>query len=292
MQKWIFSCFLLLSFGCNSNLEGIDKEQAKNILRIGHGGLGFASFLPWNPYPINSMTSLRLALEKHSADGLEVDVRMTKDKKFVLYHDMDLSSSTLLDSCVEIYNYEHLVQVKYALGFPFDLFQEEFILGLEDLIDYLKTFEDFPHLHIDLRVHSPCFNAESNYKWEMEIFQSLASFLKQKNVPKEKVIINTFARDMLSKAIKADDGFPLSLEVYEKPDEALDFAMKHRMSYLTIKPELLSKQFSQKARNEGVKIITFGGNSAKGNLHMIKVEADIIQSNNLEALNDYLMPLK
>jgi len=292
MRILIVSCLLLICFGCSSNLDKVDKSHAQSILRIGHGGMGFHSILPWNPLPINSMSSLRQAMEEYNADGLEVDLRMTKDKKFVLYHDKDLSTTTSIDRCIELHNYEDLKQISYTLGFPFDLFQEEYILGLGDLIDYLHAFEDFPHLHIDLRVHSPCLDGDENYKLELAIHQHLEAILRAKKVPREKVIINTFSKDLLSRAASASDGYPLSYEVNENLEEGLDFALNYEIPYLTVKPEHLTKEFSRKARADGVRIITFGGNSAAGNRLMIEKEADIIQTNNLGALNGLLMPKK
>ena len=293
VRKIVFLFFLGALTSCRSlELDPEDRSHAPTILRIGHGGMGFSSFLPWNPYPINSMTSLKTAMETHMADGLEVDLRMTKDQKFVLYHDRTLASATALDSCVELCNYKDLIELQYELGFPFDWFQKERIIGLEEFIHYLKMLDAFPHLHIDMRVHSPCLSGEENGQLESTYFNRLTAVLDSMQVPSEKVILNTYVRDLLAKESKKGIKYPLSLELFQEPEEGLTFAKKYDIPWLTLKPEILSQEFCQKARTQGVRIITFGGNSLSGNKQLVSEQADAIQSNNLKELNRLLLPIQ
>mgnify|MGYP003314764404 CR=1 FL=1 len=47
---------------------------------------GFSSI-----YPENSMEAIKEAIKYDYIDGIEIDVRMTKDKRFVLIHNRDIN---------------------------------------------------------------------------------------------------------------------------------------------------------------------------------------------------------
>lgn len=59
---------------------------------LGHAGAGFPSI--HNHYPTNSEESIKQALLIHNANGVEVDVQLTKDNELVLYHDDRLETGT------------------------------------------------------------------------------------------------------------------------------------------------------------------------------------------------------
>jgi glycerophosphoryl diester phosphodiesterase len=84
-QFWTFISIVIGLFGCSE--PNVNKD---NIIVLGHAGAGFPSIN--NHYPINSMESIQQALFVQGADGVEVDIQLTADAQFVLYHDNRLES--------------------------------------------------------------------------------------------------------------------------------------------------------------------------------------------------------
>jgi glycerophosphoryl diester phosphodiesterase len=266
-----------------------EKDQLdileKKVIRIGHGGMGFARWLPFNPYPVNSFISVQKAMEDYGADGVEVDVQMTADGQFALYHDLQLDSKTGIAGCVSDYKLAVLKETPYQLGFPFDCFQEETIASLNDLVKYLKTRPNFPLLQLDIRNHSVC--VEDNYLWEREMLQKLIAYLQREKVPAERVYLITTSMELALLASKKG-AYRVSFEIYQEPEEAIEWAVANGISYLTVKPDLLTREISALAHQSGIRIITFGGNSRSGNRELLEKNPDFIQTNNLGALNSLL----
>ena len=205
-----FSCFSCVSY---------DKEELNNInnnevLRIGHGGSGFSSWIPFNPYPANSFTSIENAIIEKNADGVEVDVHMTADGQFILYHDNKLESKTNLNGCISELNFKDIVGADYQLGAPFDWFQAEKVIGLDSLIRFLKQQDEFPYLQIDIRHFSVCLDNNENVKRRIDMIGKLIEALIAKKVPTEKVLLIMPLKDMIVEAKKLNCPYELSFEEF------------------------------------------------------------------------------
>lgn len=94
------------------------QSSSNSILVYGHGG---TTIIPerW-VYPPNTVASIEYALNVLNADGVEVDVQMSKDSVLFLYHDQFLTSQTSLSGCVVQYLSTELIeanvyQSKYTL---------------------------------------------------------------------------------------------------------------------------------------------------------------------------------
>jgi len=92
-------CFALIS--CyDFDASEIENLNDGEVLKIGHAGLGFHRWYPFNPLPSNSFKSVLSALEDFNSDGVEVDVQLSADNVFVLYHDRELNTKTNLKGCI------------------------------------------------------------------------------------------------------------------------------------------------------------------------------------------------
>ena len=87
-----FALFLCVAAGCKKAVGPIDNLFGGQIRVIGHAGIGFESVL--TPFPSNSLGSIRRVIEGYNADGVEVDVQITKDSVPVLAHDQQLEVMT------------------------------------------------------------------------------------------------------------------------------------------------------------------------------------------------------
>jgi len=293
VKKVIFILSLLTLFFVYLLRITFDKSVIQNLNGgevgiIGHGGLGFAGLFPYNHYPANSYTSLSKALEEYKAEGVEVDVHMTLDGKFVLYHDGKLDSKTELSGCIESYNYKDIIGVEYQLGFPYDMFQSEKIIGLEALIKLCKEQEEFPFLHFDIRNTSLCLGEVENGEWEKNFIRLFIQRLDELELPKEKLLIISNSYRFLEHAIDLNCPYPLSLEVVVSFKEGVQWVLDRNIDIITVKPRLLTAEGSALAHSNGIQIITFGAKSKSGNKKLLKLNPDIIQTNNIVALQEQL----
>ena len=91
------------------------------------------------------------AIEVYGADGVEVDVQLSKDLQLVLYHDDRLESSTDGVGFIYEYNLAELADFKYNRDIYANLFIDEQIVSLEVILQKFSKQKVKPQLHLDLR---------------------------------------------------------------------------------------------------------------------------------------------
>ncbi|MEQ8909708.1 MAG: glycerophosphodiester phosphodiesterase family protein [Vicingaceae bacterium] len=288
--KFLLFLFLTILF---SACIDFDKGQVENlsdgeVLKIGHGGSGFKRWLPFQALPANSLGSIKKALAEEGVDGIEVDLQMTRDGKFVLYHDNELSSLTDLDGCISERSFNEVKGLSYQLEWPFNWFQNERILSLEELLTYFLTLEKFPYLHLDMRTYSNCNQLAANLKYEQAFLPTLHQTLSRYSIPKEKLLLISVTKESILIARNLNSPYHLSLEVISDFEADLAWAIEHKVDYLTVKPRLLSAEKVKKAHQAGIQIITFGAKSKSGNKKLLELNPDIVQTDNLSALIELL----
>lgn len=103
--------------------------------------------------PENTMPSFRLALEE-GADGLEIDIRLTKDGTVVICHDPDLKRVGDADFTVSEHTWEELSKMSVHCPEVFgDRFKGQFFVPrLEELLAYLT--ENDALLNIEIKAQT------------------------------------------------------------------------------------------------------------------------------------------
>lgn len=132
-----------------TTIDPINNLNGGVISVIGHGGGGFQS--PLNKEPENSLSSINKAIEIYNADGVEVDVQLSKDLNVILYHDDKLETSTNGNGFIYEYNLNELRQLKYDRDFYAKMLLDEHIITLETILKRFSQRNIKPQLHLDLR---------------------------------------------------------------------------------------------------------------------------------------------
>ena len=279
---------VLLICSCGSvDTDAIDNLNNGKILKLGHAGLGFESVInPFNPYPPNGFTALKKAMD-YGADGVEVDVQMTKDSVLVLFHDLTLEETTDLEGCIQEKTWSEIQGGKYELGFFYDLFQSDKIIRLDSLLSWFQTFEEFPFIHFDTRIYNTCNEADP-YAYSGALAPQLVKVLDKYSVPKNKVLIISTTAKFLKYLQELQSPYPLSYEETGNFENGLDAVLKLGITSLTIKPKLLTTEKVALAHKKNIEIITFGGKSRGGTADLIELNPDVIHTNNIRAMVDLL----
>lgn len=272
--------------GCTSvETENIENLNNGEILKMGHAGLGFKSIvMPFNPYPTNGISALEKAME-YGADGIEVDLQMTKDSVLVLYHDLTLEGSTNFEGCIQDKTWDEIKEAKYKMGFIYDLFHSDKILRLDSLLAWCQKFDTYPHLHFDTRIHNACAEGQP---YSTELGPRLLQMLNAYYVPKDRILIITSTRAFLEYLQSLDHPYDLSYEETVNFEKGLDYVLDRQIDYLTIKPKLITEAQVAEAHRNNVKIVTFGAKSRSGNAKLIRLNPDVIHSNNVKVLSELL----
>ena len=263
--------------------EEIDNLQNKKNFKIGHGGMGFPSLIPFNYYPTNSMSAFKEAIQVERADGVEMDIHMTSDYDFVLYHDKKLDSKTDFNGYPEEMELNKLVGIPYQIGFPYDFFQEEKIISLDSSIQYFKSLPVFPILQLDIRNYCENFKSVDNDVWEKKMGERLIEKLDKYNLKNNKVHLISISRKLCLYFMQ-NSGYKVSYEI-NMIEEGLDWAIENNLKSVTIHSENLTIELCKQAHDNHIEVIGFGTKSKTGNLNLIQKNPDYIQTDNLSSLN-------
>ncbi|MFD2514674.1 glycerophosphodiester phosphodiesterase [Pontibacter locisalis] len=259
--------------------------QARNIntdvLVLGHAGSGFLSPLnPFNPLPANSMASILKAVEEHGADGVEVDVQLSQDGVFILYHDVTLESMTDETGSIEEHKASDVVGLKYKGGFFYDLFHDEEIITLEEMLQRFVAYPELPYLHIDLRNHNP--------ERHLSYAQKLIALLNKYNYPLEKLAFISPNADFLEAFRQTEPEAILIPDTAGDFENTLDTALAHNFDGICANGKSVTPEQVQRAKEKGLQVVLFGGKSSSSIARMIALEPDAIQVNNVKAMRKLL----
>ena len=280
----IFLFGILLLNACGIEDHSIENLNDGRIQIIGHGGAGFPNLVnPFNPLPHNSMRSIKKALLDFNADGIEVDVQMSSDENLILYHDPKLDSHTALSGCVSEAPANKILGTPYTIGFPYDLFHNEKVVSLSELLEFLSKFEDFPFLYLDLKG----FNCKRDPDYEKKFAGSLRKQLVTYQFPKDRVVFMAGNLPMINSLKKLELGYSI---MYDVGDFKLGMsgAIQNQLQGIVIQKEKFSASESQEAHRRGLWVVAYGGKSRLGLTRAVRKNPDAMQVNNLSLLQDLL----
>jgi len=257
-------------------VKRLTPEQRK-VQIIGHAGRAFFSpFNPFNPLPPNSRQSLLNTLREDGADGLEVDVHVSRDGIPVLYHDETLNTMSAGKGRIEDLPADAVLDVAYKGGWFYDLFHEEKIISLEDLLREMPKSPEYPYLHLDLRSYTPRRNAF--------LAQSVMSLLRKYKYPVEKLALVYSKPELLNAFREVEPQAKLFLDISGDFEKSFKTVLGNRLHGLVAEGKHMDAAKMKMARYYNLKVILFGGKARNTIYQMILLQPDAIEVNNVPAM--------
>ena len=149
-SRWVLNItcgwLIIINSACQKEKDLPDVEV------LGHAGI---SIYPERAaYPPNTTEAVLYALDVLDADGVEVDVQMTKDSVLVLYHDPYLDGLTRLTGCVAQYDFAALENAE-VYGSRYKLARLDDVIAL--------CAERHQKIFLDLKPYHYCASANVDY---------------------------------------------------------------------------------------------------------------------------------
>lgn len=175
---------------------------------IGHRG--YAAL-----YPENTMLSFKKAYE-HGADGIELDIHLSKDNEIIVIHDPTLNRTTNKKGKV---NTMTLAEIKSARN-KFGLFKvtDEQVPTLKEVMDWIVS--------TDMLI-----NIEVKGITEGELEEQLIKLLNQYDM-KERIIISSFNLESLQRLEEIDNSYHTALLTDKDMHEPWMFKASHGINSL------------------------------------------------------------
>lgn len=285
-SKILIVLYLLIAL---SSCEKIDVGRIDNlnggiIHVIGHGGAGFQS--AFNELPENSMSSIERAIEIYNAEGVEIDVQLTKDGKIVAYHDDKLETST--DGFGYIYNntLNELKSVRYNNEFYASLFIKESITSLDEVLSYFSSRRIKPQLHLDLRTW--LFDSEKYTEDEfLKLYVEKIIEVVTKYNYQSKTYIGSSSRKALKYSFEIDSSIRLMYET-ENISEELNYLKANNIYGIIAYNDRISKGAIQLAQRNNIRVLLFNVKSQNSIVEAVNKHPEFIITDNIPKLQQVL----
>ena len=274
--------FLLLTLaGCTASQPVANPR----LVVLGHAGSGF--FTPISPFnfrPPSSWRGVRRALLR-GADGVEIDLQMSRDSVLMLYHDQKMEDGSTGTGCISQRTAAEIVQARYRGGFPYDLIQKERPITFDTLLARLNRRPTFPFIHLDLHEDDQCLPAGHQHERTPLLVRQLARSLARYHAPPGKVLFITQEGPTVRLARAALPGVRIGLEIAS--DEfafGLKVARTEKVHTLVLDADRVTPEQSAQAHAAGLRVVVFGGRSPKDIRRVLATQPDEIEVDNVKRL--------
>ncbi|MBL7993876.1 hypothetical protein JNM05_00750 [bacterium] len=226
--------------------------SSKKILIIAHRGVTYSG------YPENSIPGFHAVLEE-GYDGVELDVRLTKDKELVVFHDMRLERLTEGGrGMVRSKKLSDLQKIKLKSDMV-----ETYIPSLSDVLELYKNTSVF--INIEIKSEMPLRG-----KIEKRVVELIYKFGLQR-----KVIISSFNPLVIKKIQKVDPTLRTGF-IYEKRMPRLNQRLAKGLIVDSWHPNYngITDALLEKARESGCTVFPWTVNTEAELMRMKKFNVD------------------
>lgn len=273
LSKFFIALLLILISSCQKDNIGTITNLNNGVIDVlGHGGSGFTSYT--NPFPTNSLNSVRRAIDGYGADGVELDVQLSKDDILILYHDIALESLTDCDGCIRDMNSGDVLQC----GYDYDIaFGNEPLIKLEAVFEEYSSTVNPPLIHLDLKSDNYCDTTISPY--HIEFADALALIIGRYSAESYVSIIsdNRLLLQDLRSALPAMDLYFASSEV----NTAFNVLQTDSYTGVCMNNKNVSKDEVSLLHSLGYKVILFGLKSKKSITEALKKHPDAVHTDDI-----------
>lgn len=214
-------------------------------------------------YPENTLIAYKHALMLH-IDMLEIDVHYTKDKQLVVIHDDTIDRTSNGKGKVIDYTLDELREFDFG-AYRGDKFKGERIPTLDEVLDLVDHFSK----KLLLEIKKP-----SQYPG---IEEMIVEKLKERSMPKHKVILQSFDFDCVKKLAEMNLEFELGVLLSKKQYwyKLPNFKEIAKVAdYANPNYALVTKRFMKHAHEEMLKVLPYTVNESKAVKKLIDVEVD------------------
>ena len=204
----------------------------------------------------NTLPSFRRALQM-GVDGIEFDVRLTRDKLPVVIHDESLDRTTSLSGKVRDFT---LRELQTRLASP------EIVPALEDVLGLATAV---PLINVELKESAAAAPA----------LEVLNRCVGDNVVRQEQLLVTSFLIDAVRSVREIDRHVPVGVLSQGKPEDAWwQEAYQLRASTANINEASVDEEFVARARDAGLRVMVYTVNSLKVAERMLSLGVDAIFS--------------
>jgi glycerophosphoryl diester phosphodiesterase len=264
----IASLFMLTASGC----QEYDQSRIVNLKVYGHAGAGLKPE-QYN-FPGNSLEGIKKAIMADGADGVEIDVQMSRDSVVFLFHDERLEGNTNgIGTIHESYSVD-LLDMYYRKSYLGT--QKHSLIPLSQLIDWMNDNKLTSGLSINIQSQS------------VDSFQDRFNQTMVNKILTETTRLNVGSDVYIESPIQSQLNYLVSLNRSEHVMWDTDLTLRNVELALVLNYDGIVSSFSNsdvesvnKARENGIISVLFGLRIYPNMREALKLAPDIVQTDNV-----------
>lgn len=233
------------------------KESFPGVEVVGHAGAGLD--VERVPFPGNTQQSLDFAAMS-GMKHVEIDLQLSADNHWILFHNDFLSSQTNLEGCVRQYTREELMSARY-IAYP--------NIRIQALLE--TDFRAYDKVFLDIRHFNPCDNFSLvNPEFMHEEIEQLAE-----SHPNQRFVI--VSRNVAVLQHFKNKNFDICHEV--TTFEAMQNSLNNwQFDFFIIRNSNINSTEVEQIRNQGARVMIYGVKSHAGNADAMRKKPNFVMT--------------
>jgi len=213
------------------------------------------------------------------ADGIEVDIQLTKDRTIWLSHNAELPDcgGKSYDCFPEVYDYE-IIELDSCNGIEKNYYK------LEDIFILMSTTYPDKYITLDVKMWGPCAFTSVNVFGVMKVIADEIIKLTNKYNMHNKVMAESEVASFLIYLQDNSDGIETYLSAWGDFERAMQICLEGGFNGISFKykfDEEIGVEHIQLIRKKGLKIQLWTINSEENIKEALSINPDFIQTDNL-----------
>jgi len=180
-MKFVFQylvCFttILFIFSCGKvKTDHLTNLNNNTISVLGHRGSGASGIE--NTYPDNTLESMEAGMDELGADGIEMDVQLSKDNQLMLYHDGELMNTTSCSGTINSYTQDELKNCLIDAAFYNAPLKEYHLTSLKEVFERFKNYSPQPICFLDTKHNYDAANYQDITDFNLAFAQAINALI-------------------------------------------------------------------------------------------------------------------
>ena len=227
--------------------------------------------------PENTLSAIKKAIEM-KADGIEIDIQLTKDGKIVVIHDWKVDRTTTGRGFVYELDFGYIRSLDAGQWYTKD-FIGEVVPTLEEVLDILPN---------DMMLN---IEIKDTARKHSNIEEKMLEILKKYPEKFDNIIVSSFHHDKIKKLQKLEPKLKLALLTDSEFIEIEKYLSTNGLNSYSYHPEinLISKKDIEILHKNGIKVFAWTVNKEEDLDYLVKLGVDGVITNYPDIMKELLM---
>ena len=267
----LYIIFICTVIGCSAKS---DFGDTNDIDIIGHGGSGFETF--FNQLPANTLASFEKAILEDEAEGIEMDLQLSKDDVIVVFHDKILEHKTDLTGPVRGKLFEELNTCDFHGDFAMFSKGKHVISSLEQVLTHFKDQLQSKYFYFNIKQGVDPDVEKYTQVMSEQLVKIIQSFRIQKNA-----IIETSDIRLL-KQIQLLDSSIIVMQDIGAFENDYKYVLENNFMGLVVQNKNISAEQVMMAQKSGKKVVIYGEKTRAGIKEVLSKKPDAFQTDKID----------